>query len=293
MADSIGFIGLGNMGEAMARNLIEAGFELRAYNRTASKAQALAHAHAVATPAEAAREGGIVITMVANDAALEEVVHGAGGFAAALGRDGLHISMSTVSSAIARRLAQVHAQHGSHYLAAPVFGRPEAAAARKLWICQSGSDEAKRRARPVLEHLGQGIHDFGSDPGAANVVKLCGNFLILAAIEAMAEALALAEKSGLERAAVSSFFGQSIFACPIYQNYGRILAARQYQPAGFKLALGMKDVRLVRESAEAAQVPMPIGSLLHERMLASLAKGREDLDWTAIELLAAEAAGLR
>lgn len=294
MTAAIGIIGLGSMGEPMARNILGAGYKLRAYNRTAAKTEALAREGAtiVSRPADAAERGGIVVTMLANDAAVEEVVAGASGFASVLGEGGVHISMSTVAPETSRKLAALHARHGSHYLAAPVFGRPEAAAARKLWICQSGAESAKRIARPVLEALGQGIHDFGEDPGAANVVKLCGNFLILAAIEAMAEAFVLAEKSGLDRGAVSAFFGQTIFACPIYQNYGRILAGRSYRPAGFRLPLGMKDVKLVQGAAEEARVPMALADLLHARLLSSLAKGREDFDWTAIELLVAEGAGL-
>jgi 3-hydroxyisobutyrate dehydrogenase-like beta-hydroxyacid dehydrogenase len=293
--NAIAFIGLGSMGAPMARNLVASGVPLTVFNRSKARAQPLtaAGARLAYTPAATVTSGGIVVTMLANDAALEEVALGHDGFVVRLGKDGLHISMSTVSPETSRRLADEHARRGSLFLAAPVFGRPEAAASRKLWICQSGAAAAKERARPVLEALGQGIHDFGDDPGAANVVKLSGNFLILSAVEAMAEALALAEKSGVDRNALAGFLGQTIFACPIYQNYSRILAERAYEPAGFKLELGMKDVRLVRDVAEHATLPMPLADLLHERLLASLAKGRAQLDWTAIELLSAEDGGLR
>lgn len=290
----IGFIGLGNMGEPMARNLLAAGHELKVFNRTETRATAFAGEHAVAvtTPAKAVTAGGIVITMLANDAALEAVTLGKDGLLPALGAGGLHISMSTVSPETSQRLASAHATNGSHFLAAPVFGRPDAAAARKLWICQSGPAEAKRRARPILEALGQGIHDFGEEPGAANVAKLAGNFLILSAIGALSEALSLAEANGVDRTALAAFFGQTIFACPVYQNYGRILAQRAFKPAGFKLELGMKDVRLLRDVAEHAQVPMATADLLHARLLRSLAQGRAELDWSAIELSVAEDAGL-
>ena len=230
--------------------------------------------------------------MLSNDAALDAVTFGPDGFSERLGAGGLHISMSTVAPATSRRLAQEHAERGSLFLSAPVFGRPEAAAAKKLWICQSGTAEAKMRARALLDALGQGVHDFGDDPGAANVVKLSGNFLILSAIEALAEALAMGEKSGIERQTLAGFLGQTIFSCPIYQNYGRILADRAFEPAGFKLELGMKDVRLVREVAEDAMVPMPLADLLHARLLAGLANGRGELDWTAMELSTAGDAGL-
>lgn len=291
----IAFIGLGSMGRPMARNILASGLLLTVYNRNKARAPALAGAGAqvAASPAQAVAEGGIVVTMVANDAALEAVTLGPDGFADKLGQGGLHISMSTVSPETSRKLAAEHAKRGSLFLSAPVFGRPEAAAAKKLWICQSGSAAAKARAKPVLEALGQGIHDFGEDPGVANVVKLSGNFLILSAVEAMAEALALVEKNGVDRSVFASFLGQTIFACPIYQNYSRILAERAYEPAGFKLELGMKDVRLVRDAAEQATLPMPLADLLHERLLTSLAKGRNHLDWTAIELVSAEAGGLR
>ena len=289
------FLGLGKMGAPMARNLLDSGFPLTVFNRSRAPTESLAAAGAIIAdaPCAAVTPGGIAITMLSNDAALETVTLGREGFADCLGEGGLHISMSTVSPELSRRLAREHALRGSYFLAAPVFGRPEAAAARKLWICQSGDAEAKARAQPMLETLGQGIHDFGEDPGAANVAKLSGNFLILSAIEALAEALALAEKSGLDRKALAGFLGQTIFSCPIYQNYGRILADRIYEPPGFKLELGMKDVRLVREVAEAVAQPMPVADLLHARLLSGLARGRGHLDWTAIELSVAEEGGLK
>ena len=292
---SVTFIGLGAMGEPMASSVLRSGIALTVYNRSRERAAQLATAGAKVADSVAAAvtPGGVVITMLANDAALLDVTLGESGVADRLGAGGLHISMSTVSPETSRHLAAEHAKRGSLWLSAPVFGRPEAAAAQKLWICQSGPAEAKARAKPLLEAMGQAIHDFGEEPGAANVVKLSGNFLILSAVEAMAEALTLAEKSGIDRQALAGFLGQTIFNCPIYQNYGRILAAQTYEPAGFKLELGMKDVRLVRDAAESATVPMPLADLLHARLLTSLAKGRGQLDWTAIEMVSAEDAGKR
>lgn len=290
----LSFLGLGSMGLPMASNLIDQGFPLTVYNRSKGRAGALAARGAVeaATPRDSVQPGGTAITMLANDLALEHVCLGEQGLLARLGRGGLHISMSTVSPETSRRLAKAHAEAGCAFIAAPVFGRPEAAAARKLWICQSGPADARQRARPVLEALGQGVFDFGEEIGAANVVKLCGNFLIMSAIEAMAEAMALGEKAGIGREELIGFFGQTVFNCPLYQNYGRILAQRQYEPAGFKLELGMKDVRLVRETAEQELVTMPLADLLHGRLLTSLAQGRYQMDWTAIELVTAQEAGL-
>lgn len=290
----VSFLGLGNMGAPMAANLLKAGFAVRVYNRSQSRAAELVAAGAefFATPAAAVVPGGIVVTMLANDAALDTVTDGEDGLLTTLGSGGLHISMSTVSPETTRRLAARHAENGSALVAAPVFGRPEAAAAQKLWICLSGDATAKARAKSVLDALGQATFDFGDEAGAANVVKLSGNFMILAAIEALSESLAFAEKNGLERQAVIDFFAQTMFACPIYQNYGRILAGRSYAPAGFKLELGMKDIRLVRDAAETATVTMPLADLLHARLLTSLAKDRSQLDWTAIELVTADEAGL-
>lgn len=292
--EAVAFIGLGHMGAPMARNLLAGDFAVTVFNRSREPADDLAGdgAQVAESPGAAVVPGGMVLTMLANDAALEAVTLGPGGFLEKLGQGGLHVSMSTVSPETSRRLASAHAERGSLFLAAPVFGRPDAAQAKKLLICQSGPAAAKARARPVLEALGQGIHDFGDDPGAANVVKLAGNFLILAAIEAMAEAQVLGEKNGIDRSTLAAFVGQTIFNCPVYQNNGRILAERSFEPAGFRLELGMKDARLIRDTAEQAAVPMPIADLVHARLLSGLAKGRNHLDWTALGLSAAEDAGL-
>jgi len=293
MNETIGFIGLGNMGHGMAGRLIEAGYALTVYNRTLNRAESLTAqgARLAHQPGEAVTEGGIVVSMVANDQALEDIVTSQG-FLEGLGSGGIHLSMSTVSPVTARKLAELHAQHGSTYVAAPVFGRPEAAASQQLWICVAGPRSAKERVQPVLETLGQGIYDFGEDPGAANIVKLCGNFLTIAAMEAMAEALTLAEKSGLDRAAVIDMLTQTMFTSPSYQSYGKMIAEKRHTPAGFRQALGLKDVNLVRETAEQAQMPMPLASLLHDRMLTGVAKGRGDMDWSALALDVLEDAGL-
>jgi 3-hydroxyisobutyrate dehydrogenase-like beta-hydroxyacid dehydrogenase len=228
---------------------------------------------------------------VANDQALEEIVMSQG-FLERLGPGGIHLSMSTVSPETSRKLAQIHSQHGNYYLAAPVFGRPEAAASQKLWICLSGPNIAKERVQPVLKALGQGIFDFGKDPGAANIVKLCGNFLILSTMEAMAEALTLAEKNGLDRSAVNDMLTHTLFSAPIYQTYGKIIAEKRHTPAGFRLTLGLKDNNLVGDTAEHSIMPMPLQSLLHDRLLAAIAKGRGDMDWSAVSLEVLEDAGL-
>ena len=293
MTEKIAFIGTGNMGLPMATNLIRAGFPVRAYNRTPARAASLAALGAEITTdiTRVAEPGGMLITMISDDRALEEIA--AGGAIDRLVPGGIHVSMSTVSPAAARKIAGQHEALGVHYLAAPVFGRPEAAAARRLWICVSGGSVARRRAAPVLGALGQQVFDFGEDPGAANVVKLAGNFLIGSALEAMSEALALAEKNGIDRNRVVELMGQTLFSCPVYQNYGRALVEERYSPAGFRLALALKDIDLVLGTAASSSTPMPLASLLHDRMISGVAKGRSDMDWSVIGLGIMENAGLR
>ena len=291
----IGFIGLGEMGLPMAGNLIAAGYRVTVWNRTAAKAELLAAKGAlvVAGPGETVGSGGMVITMVADDASLEHVTLGGEGIVAALGAGGLHISMSTVAPATTRKLAEAHRAAGSTMIAAPVFGRPEAAAAKRLWICTSGPTAAKSAARPIFDALGQGVFDFGETTEAANVAKISGNFLIAAAMEAMAEAFAMAEKSGLDRAALATMLGQTLFACPVYQGYGAAIANRRHMPAGFRLPLGLKDVDIVLRTAREVSVPMPTASLLHDRFVHALAMGRHEMDWSAVALGAREDAGLK
>ncbi|OQW30507.1 MAG: 6-phosphogluconate dehydrogenase [Nitrospira sp. SG-bin1] len=294
MADRIGFIGLGNMGRAIAGNLLRAGYQLRIYNRTAEKATPLVAQGAtlVDHPVQTAERGGIMLTMLADDQAVESIVFDEGGILERLGPNGIHLSMSTVSPATARCLAEHHGKYQVAYVAAPVFGRPEAAAERKLWICLSGPQAAKNRVQPILSALGQGTYDFGEEPGAANVVKLTGNFLLVAAIEALAEAMALGEKNGIDRAKLAALFGETLFACPAYRIYGDAIAQKRYKPAGFTVALGLKDVNLILQTAGASTMPMPLTSLLHDRFLSTVARGRADLDWAAVALGVDEEAGL-
>ncbi len=295
MKETIGFIGLGGMGSAMAANILKAGFGLRVYNRTAERAKPLVGLGAVQadTPAGAAAAGGIVVTMLTDDQAVEEVAFGEKGFGEALGAGGVHVSMSTISPGLARNLAERHKALGTQYIAAPVFGKPDAAAAQKLWIATSGPEDAKTRIRSVLDAMGQGVHDFGEDAGAANVVKLTGNFLLGAAIEAMGEAFTLAQKNGVSRQAVYELFTSTLFACPVYQNYGKLIAAEHYQPIGAVPSLIRKDFGLLLQEAKSSQVPMPLASLVHDRLTAMVAKGREDRDWAGFAQEVSESAGLK
>ena len=292
--EAVGFIGLGSMGEPMAAKVLKAGHTLTVYNRTADKARDLVEqgAKLVQSAELAATAGGIVITMVANDRALEDVTLGPGGFGERLGRGGLHLSMATVSPDLSRRLAAWHAERGSHYVAAPVFGRPPAAAAGKLWIMYSGVSAAKQRAKPLLNAMGQGAFDFGEDPGAANIVKISGNFLMSCVIESLAEAFTVGEKNGIDRQAMSDMFTQTIFACPLYQSYSPLVAAGPGDKVAFSMHLGLKDVKLMLETAEQAGVPIPFGSVVHDRIVSAIARGRGDKDWIAMSLNVSEDAGL-
>ena len=294
MSETIGFVGLGLMGRGMAQSLHRGGYVLRVYNRDASKADALVEAGAQRGehPGDVVEPGGIVITMVANDVALESVTLGERGILEHLGPGGVHLSMSTVSPTVAARLAELHRQRGCTYLAAPVFGRPDAAAAGQLSICIAGEGAAKDRVQSVLRAMGPSIFDFGEDPAHANLVKACGNFLINSAMEAMAESMALAEKNGIDRVALIDFFGQTLFNCRIYQNYGRLIAEKRYTPVGFQMQLALKDNNLVREAAEQARVPMPLANLNHDRLMTGIARGYAEADWTALAGLIDEAAGL-
>lgn len=294
MTQEIGFVGLGAMGLPMAANLLAAGYHLTVYNRTASKAEPLIAkgARRADRAGDVAHPGGIVVSMLADDALVKALVTGEDALAERIAPDGIHVSMSTVSPATTRELAAYHAMRGSVMVAAPVFGRPNAAQAKQLRICVSGPADARARVRPIIEAMGREVFDFGDNPGAANVVKLAGNFMIAAALEAMGEAVAMMRKSGVDPAAALKMLAKTIFAAPVYQGYGPIIAHGQFTPAGFRLPLGLKDIDLVLQTAGVANAPMPTASLLRDRLISAIAKGRADMDWSAIALGAADDAGL-
>ena len=294
MGTAVGIAGLGNMGQAMARRLLEAGFDVSVYNRTPDKAEPLlaAGARSAATPEGCVDSDGVVMTMVADDRALDNVVFGEHGLMDRLGPGGLHVSLSTISPQSARRIAIAHSERGAGYLAVPVFGRPEAAAAGKLWAVMSGPAAAKERVRAILAAFSQGSFDFGDDIGAANTVKLAGNFLILSAMEALAEAFAMVEKRGISRSRLAELLTTTLFDCPAYRTYAPMIAEHRHSPAAFSLSLGLKDIRLVLAAADAAGAPMPLANLLHDRLLSLQSQGHGDLDWSGLALAASRDAGL-
>lgn len=288
----VGCIGLGNMGSPMAANLIRAGHEVLVYNRTPAKAQPLVSLGArYATSVADACRGEVVLTMLSDDPALESVAFNDGGITRALARGAIHVSASTISVALSDRLAQEHAERGHMFVAAPVFGRPEAAAAAKLFVVAAGENAAVETCMPLFEAIGQRTFRFGEKPSSANLVKISGNFLIACVLESLGEVLALAGKGGLDQQQFLDFMTSTLFTAPVYKTYGGLIIQKKFQPAGFVAPLGLKDTRLTLSAGEMFRVPLPLASLLRDRFLALLARGGESLDWSAIGQLAAEDSG--
>jgi len=289
---ALGFVGLGAMGNGMARALAKAGYAVSAYNRTRERAESFAsEGGTVAQTPAAAASTGTVITMLADDAAVEAAVFGNDGIAAGLPKDGLHISMSTIGFACSERLAAAHAERGQRYLSAPVFGRPEAAAAAKLFIVSAGDTTTHERAQPIFEALGQRTFWLGDEPAQANLVKLAGNFLITCVIESLAEVFTLAGKAGVDRAQILDLLTSTLFNAPIYKTYGNLIVNEQFMPPGFALPLGLKDNRLLLQAAEKLAVPLPFASVVRDRFLSAMATGHAHEDWSAIARVVAEQAG--
>jgi 3-hydroxyisobutyrate dehydrogenase-like beta-hydroxyacid dehydrogenase len=281
------------MGAGMASNLLKAGHHVTVYNRTPAKAEALiAQGAQIATSIAEACRGDAVITMLANDKAVESIVLGRDGILASLRPGAVHVSSSTISVALSRRLADAHASADQCFVAAPVFGRPEAAAAGWLFVVAAGDSAAVRKAMPLLEAIGQKTFVVSDVPEAANLVKLSGNFLIASVLESLGEALALITKGGIDRQQYVELLTSSLFNAPIYKTYGGLIAGGKFEPAGFAAPLGHKDINLVMAAAEELRVPLPLASLLRDRFLTLFAHGGERLDWSAIGELAALDAGI-
>lgn len=290
---NVGFIGLGNMGQPMARNLVKAGHAVTVFNRTRRRAEELIPAGArVADRVAEACGGEVVMTMLADDRAVEQMVLGSGAVLGTLAADTVHVSMSTISVALSQRLTEAHATAKRTYVSAPVFGRPDAAVAAKLLVVAAGPPHAIQRCQPLFDAVGQRTVNVGEDPPAANVIKLGGNFLIACVVESLAEVFAFVRKSGIDPAQFYELMTGSIFTGPVYKNYGRIIVEENYTPAGFKATLGLKDVRLALSAAESVNVPLPIANIVRDHLLTAIARGQQDLDWTVVARLVAENAGL-
>jgi 3-hydroxyisobutyrate dehydrogenase-like beta-hydroxyacid dehydrogenase len=290
---NVGFIGLGRMGGGMAANLLKSGHRLIVYNRSAAKAEPLiAQGASRAETVSDACQGDAVITMLADDEAVDSVARSEGGIVDRLRPGALHVSCSTISVSLSQRLSEAHAKAGQRFVAAPVFGRPDAAAAGRLFVVAAGEAAAIGAATPLLEAIGQRTFIVSETPKAANLVKLSGNFLLASVIESLGEALALIEKGGVDPRRYLEFLTSTLFDVPVYKSYGGLIAAGNFEPAGFAAPLGHKDIRLALAAAEELRVPMPLASLLRDRFLTLLARGGEHLDWSAIGRLAATDSGI-
>lgn len=290
---NIGFVGLGNMGVAMAANLLKARHEVSVYNRTAEKAQPLVDQGAsLAEDIAQTCADDVVITMLADDHALENVVYGDGGILQSLSKGAIHLSCSTISVALSDKLTSDHQRAGQRFVSAPVFGRPEAAAAAKLFVVAAGETGAIDKCQPIFDAIGQRTFRFGDKPSNANLVKLSGNFLITSVIESLSEALALVGKGGLDQREYLEFLTSTLFNAPVYKTYGNLIVEKKFQPAGFLAPLGLKDVKLMLQAAESLRVSLPVADTVRNRFLTLLANGGEALDWSAISQLPARDAGL-
>ena len=288
----VGFLGLGRMGKSMAANLLRAGHKLCVWNRSPGPARDLAALGArLATEPAAAAQGEVLMSMLADDQAYRSVLLDAGVLERAA-RGLIHVNLATVSVSLARELERRHHEHGLAYVAAPVFGRPEMAAAGKLNIVVAGDAAALARIEPLLSVIGERTWPLGGTPECANAVKLAGNFMIASALETMGEASALVRSHGVSAADFLKVMSSTLFAAPVYQLYGRLIAEQRYEPAGFTLALGFKDVRLALQAAEAANVALPFASVLRDHFLEASAAGMSGHDWAAIAEVSARHAGL-
>ena len=288
----VGVVGLGHMGHAFAVNLVEDGYQVLAYDRDPKRAAALTGAHPAAGFAALAACD-VVLTSLPDDDALAAVALGGEGLARVLAPGAVHISTSTVSPDVSRRVAEEHARHRQDYVAAPVLGNPDFARERKLFVLAGGARSAVEKVRPLLERLGQRLFMIGEDAASANLMKLAANALTATTLECMGEVLALLRKGGIDRRLAYDVLTNSLFDSRVHKTYGGKIVDERYTPPGFAVPLATKDLRLALAAAEKSQVPMPAASLVHDHLVELAARGWAELDWSALGLLAAVDAGLR
>jgi 3-hydroxyisobutyrate dehydrogenase-like beta-hydroxyacid dehydrogenase len=281
------------MGAAFAANLLADGYRVCVRDRDPERIKPLQTLGAISSPQPGDLEGcDIVLTSLPNDEALAEVALGAEGLVAVLRAGSVHVSTSTVSPAVSRRLAEAHAAHGQGYVAAPVLGNPDFARDRTLFILTGGEAAAVEKVRPVLERLGQRLFSIGEDAGAANLMKLAANVLTATTLECMGEVLALLRKGGVDRHVAFDALTNSLFDSRVHKSYGGKIVEERFSPPGLTAPLALKDLRLALAEADRTAVPMPAASLVHDHLVAMVARGWTDLDWSALGLLAAVEAGL-
>lgn len=289
---TIGFIGLGHMGSAIATNLLKSGQEVRVWNRSPGPAEALVQkgARKADSPADAF-QAEVVFSMLADDSAVEQAIVASGALDRAQAGT-VHVNLATVSVALAQKLETLHADKGLAYVAAPVLGRPDVAASGQLNALAAGPPDAVAKVRPLLDLIAKAVWPVGDQAHKANVVKLACNFSIAVMIETLGEAGALAKAWGVEPAALYEVMTGTLFAAPAYKTYAPMVAERRFVPAGFKLPLGLKDVRLALQAGEAQHAPLPLASLLRDHFIEAIAAGDGDKDWSALSQVAFRKAGL-
>lgn len=290
----VGFLGLGAMGQAMARRLLDAGHDLAVYNRTADKAAGLVAggARAAATPAEAARNAAVVVSMLFDDAATQTAAFGPNGIAATMAPGAVHVCCSTLSLDQARRLRDGHAERGQAYVSVTVLGRPPAAASGELFMIAGGAEANRAAVAPVLAAFGPKVFVAGDDPVQANLIKLSLNFLIMSTIEQMAEVFALNEKAGTDPRTVFEIMTNSFFDAPVHKNYGKLILGRSFDAPGAPVTLGLKDTEMMLAAGHDYSVPLPYASIARDRFLAAIAAGQAEKDFTVIAEQVRRDAGL-
>lgn len=290
----IGFLGLGHMGSKMAKRLIESGHQLQVYNRTAAAADELVKrgARFAAQPMDVS-DVEVYITMLADDSALESVLFGEKGLFKSIQPGAIHLSMSTISPALAERLEKEHQSRDCAFAGAPVFGRPEAAEAGKLFVMAGGSAAEVQRCSPVFEALSQKVFHVSEKPALAHLTKILGNFMLLSSVQILSESLAIAQKSGLDQKLFLEAMAGSLFSAPFYKSYGTMMIEKTYdKKVAFKLPLALKDIRLAQKAAESINSPLPSASLVHDQIITAIARGMKDMDLSALAKLASDNAGL-
>lgn len=290
----VGVVGLGRMGQALARRVLGGGHDVVAYNRSPEKAAAVATAGArvAASIAGACEARDVVITMLADDSALDEVALGGGGVRESLPAGAIHLAMGTHGVAALRALAKAHAEAKQILVSAPVLGRPDVAAAGQLGIIVAGPADAVARCRPLFQVIGRRTYDAGTEPEAAAAIKLATGFVLGCAIEAMGEAFSLVRKHGVMPQVLYDVLTEGLFAAPAYKVYGKIIVDEAYDGVGFTAQLGLKDVNLVLAAANSARVPLPSANALRDRLLGAIAHGEGERDWAVIAREQGRASGL-